>query len=147
VSIFDRLAGVFHSYLDDNDDWSDTRKSHYYGDSDLRQAFEELDDFLNGGSASAGKRGFEGAFNDGGAAGRKARLAVPEALRGDFAELGVEFGADAERCKTAYKQQLKRHHPDRHASHAGNMKKATEKSKRLNAAYERIREWHETGNV
>jgi DnaJ-domain-containing protein 1 len=145
VSIFDRLAGVFHSYLDDNDDWQDVRKSRSYSDSDLRQAFEELDDFLNGKSAFTGRSG-SSAFNDAGAA-RETKRAVPEALRGDFAELGVEFGADAERCKTAYKQQLKRHHPDRHASHAGNMRKATEKSARLNAAYERIRKWRETGNV
>jgi DnaJ-domain-containing protein 1 len=144
VSIFDRLAGVFRSYRED--DWQDARKTRSYGDSDLRQAFEELDDFLSGGGTSAGGRGAESAFHGGGAA-RKAKPAVPEALRGDFAELGVEFGADAERCKTAHRQQLKRHHPDRHASHEGNMKKATEKTARLNAAYERICEWREKGTV
>jgi DnaJ-domain-containing protein 1 len=151
VSIFDRLAGIFRSYLDDDDDWRDVREDRSYGDPDLRQAFEELDDFLNDRSASAEWRG-SGTFDDVGAArrretARKAKPSVPEALRGDFAELGVEFGADAGRCKVAYKQQLKRHHPDRHASHAGNMKKATEKSARLNASYERICKWRETGIV
>jgi DnaJ-domain-containing protein 1 len=147
VSIFDRLAGVFRSYLNDNDDWQDVRKSRSYGDPDLEQAFEELDDFLSGRSTSSGGRGssaFSGASRG---TERNAKPAVPEELRGDFAELGVEFGADAERCKTAYKQQLMRHHPDRHASHAGNLKKATEKSTRLNAAYERICKWRETGRV
>ncbi|MDR1257413.1 MAG: J domain-containing protein [Spirochaetaceae bacterium] len=143
MSIFDRLAGVFRSSLDN--DWQDARKTRSYGDGDLRQAFEELDDFLSGGGASAGGRGAESAFHGGTA--RKVKPAVPEALRGDFAELGVDFGADEERCKTAYKQQLKRHHPDRHASHEGDMKKATEKSTRLNAAYERIREWREKSTV
>jgi DnaJ-domain-containing protein 1 len=142
------LAGVFRSYLDD--DWQDVRKNSSYGDPDLRQAFEELDDFLSSGGASAGRRDSGGAFDDVGKTWRtaqKAKPTVPETLRGDFAELGVEFGADAKRCKAAYKQQVKLHHPDRHASHAGNMKKATEKSARLNAAYERICKWRETGSV
>jgi curved DNA-binding protein CbpA len=44
-------------------------------------------------------------------------------------------------CKAAYKKLLKLHHPDRHAGHTGNMKKATEKSARINAAYDRIEKW------
>jgi DnaJ-domain-containing protein 1 len=141
VSIFDRLTGIFRSYLDD--DWQDVSKSRSYVDPDLRQAYEELDDFLNGRRGSS-------TFADVGAGrgtARKAKPAVPEALRGDFAELGVEFGADAERCKAAYKEQVKRHHPDHHASHAGDLKKATEKSTRLIAAYGRICKWRETGEV
>jgi len=39
------------------------------------------------------------------------------------------------------------HHPDRHAGHPGNMKKATEKSARINAAHQRIERWRETGKV
>jgi DnaJ-domain-containing protein 1 len=65
----------------------------------------------------------------------------PEELRPDFAELGLPFGAGAEDCKTAYKRLLKLHHPDRHAGHEGNMKKATEKATRINAAYDRIEKW------
>jgi curved DNA-binding protein CbpA len=70
---------------------------------------------------------------------------VPESLRPDFAELGVPFGASAEDCKAVYKNLLKIHHPDRHAGHAENMRKATEKSARINAAYDRINKWRETG--
>jgi hypothetical protein len=71
--------------------------------------------------------------------------AVPESLGKDFAELGVPFGADGEACKAAYKRLLKQHHPDRHAGHPGNMQKATEKSARINAAYDRIEKWRATG--
>jgi hypothetical protein len=72
---------------------------------------------------------------------------APDSLRGDFAELGVPFGADGETCKGAYKKLLKRHHPDRHAGHPGNMQKATEKSARINSAYDRIEKWRTTGRV
>jgi curved DNA-binding protein CbpA len=47
----------------------------------------------------------------------------------------------------AYKKLLKIHHPDRHAGHPGNMKKATEKSARINAAYQKIEHWRETGKT
>jgi curved DNA-binding protein CbpA len=67
-------------------------------------------------------------------------------LRGDFAELGLPFDASEEDCKQAYKKLLKIHHPDRHAGHEGNMKKATEKSARINAAYDRIQRWREGGS-
>jgi len=73
--------------------------------------------------------------------------ALPESLRKDFAELGVPFGASADDCKAAYKKLLKIHHPDRHAGHPGNMKKATEKSARINAAYQRIEHWRESGKT
>ncbi|MDR2631686.1 MAG: J domain-containing protein [Spirochaetaceae bacterium] len=68
-------------------------------------------------------------------------------MRRDFEELGLSPGASAAECKAAYKQLLKKHHPDRHAGHPGNMKKATEKSARLNAAYDRIERWRRTGRV
>ncbi|MDR2402841.1 MAG: J domain-containing protein [Spirochaetaceae bacterium] len=81
----------------------------------------------------------------GGTSGEKS--GIPESLRPDFAELGVPFGAGAETCKGAYKRLLKVHHPDRHAGHAGNMKKATEKTSRINAAFDRIERWRTSGRV
>jgi curved DNA-binding protein CbpA len=71
----------------------------------------------------------------------RAAAGPPEELRPDFAELGLRFGASAGECKAAYKKLLNIHHPDRHAGHSGNMKKATEKSARINAAYDRIEKW------
>jgi curved DNA-binding protein CbpA len=58
--------------------------------------------------------------------------------------LGVPFGAGAEECKTAYKNLLKIHHPDRHAGHEGNFKKATERSMKINAAWDRIEKWRKS---
>ncbi|MDR1900812.1 MAG: J domain-containing protein [Treponema sp.] len=66
---------------------------------------------------------------------------ISEELKADFAELGLGPNASQEECKAAYKRLLKIHHPDRHAGHAANMKKATEKTARINAAYDRIGKW------
>jgi curved DNA-binding protein CbpA len=72
---------------------------------------------------------------------------MPETLRSDFAELGLPFGASADECKQAYKRLLKQHHPDRHGGHPENMKKATEKAARINAAFDRIERWRKTGKT
>lgn len=158
---FDRLGDVIKNFLDDEDDkLFGTRSSRSsFRDPDVEAAEAELDEFLRTGKtkepndsarAWSDPRGPNSSFT--GSGGRPARPAsdsggIPEALRADFAELGVPFGASAEACKAAYKKLLKVHHPDRHAGHAGNMKKATEKSARINAANQRIERWRETGKI
>ena len=144
MSIWDRLNNVIKSYVNDLGenlhipgrkgfdspprDWSDP---------DVDAAFEELNDFLGGKeSASSGGNSETGA-SEGGSRAKK----PPEELRNDFAELEVPFGASAEECKASYKRLLKIHHPDRHASHEGNFQKATNKSARINAAWDRIEKW------
>jgi hypothetical protein len=115
------------------------------GDADYDAAYAELNDFLNKGKAETAE-GASGAY----ASTNKKRYAkpIPESLRPDFAELEVSFGASADECKAAYKRLLKIHHPDRHASdlpdksgHEDGFRKATEKTARLNAAYDRIEKW------
>jgi hypothetical protein len=160
MGIFDRLGDVVKSYLNDEDGHvfgrhqEGTRSSPggRSGDPDVEAAFEELDEFLNRGKSfregttgSADMRP-EGAYREDAGNGRSGRP-VPAILKPDFAELGLPFGASAEECKAAYKKLLKLHHPDRHAGHAGNMKKATEKSVRINAAFDRIEKWRQTGKA
>ncbi|HCM27980.1 MAG TPA: J domain-containing protein [Treponema sp.] len=145
---FDRLGDVIKNFLDDEDDKVFGRGSARPagGDPDLDAAYEELDDFLKGGKTARpepGRAGSEkprpqGAAKNGG---------IPEALRADFQELSLPFGAGAADCKAAYKKLLKIHHPDRHAGHEGNMKKATAKAARINASYRRIEAWRETGRI
>jgi DnaJ-class molecular chaperone len=110
----------------------------------LEAAFEELDDYLSGGREKR-ERFFAGKGKGHTSGGKE--TGAPETLRGDFAELGLSAGASAEECKQAYKRLLKQHHPDRHAGHPGNMKKATEKTARINAAFDRIARWRETGKT
>lgn len=123
----------------------------------MNAAFEELNDYLQRKPGKKERFSFgTGNFRAQGTAGgsrasefkrHEPAAAVPESLRQDFAELGVSMGASSEDCKAAYKKLLKIHHPDRHAGHPGNMKKATEKSARLNAAFDRIERWRQTGKV
>lgn len=130
MGIFDRLGDVLRSYLHDDEGLfgkTDPRRS---ADADYNEAWDELNDFLNG------HKGEGGASN-----GDAAPRTPPEILRADFAELDVPFGASAAACKAAYKKLLKAHHPDHHAGHAESLKKATEKSARLNAAWDRIERW------
>jgi hypothetical protein len=152
MGIFDRLGDVIKSYLNDEDRrifGHEPRQGGASGDPDLDAAFDELNDYLgNGRERGRNTRGDGSADRDrswnggfGGAAGH--RGLPPEELRPDFGELGLPFGASAGECKAAYKKLLKIHHPDRHASHPGNFQKATAKSARINAAYDRIEKWRE----
>jgi DnaJ-class molecular chaperone len=145
MGIFDRIGNVIKSYLNDEDArvFGGQGGRGKSGDPDVEAAFEELDDYLN-----RGKGGRDGAGNGGEKsrgktenARRGAAESPPEALRADFTELGLPFGAAAGECREAYKKLLKIHHPDRHARHPGNFKKATAKTARINAAYDRIEEW------
>jgi DnaJ-domain-containing protein 1 len=145
MGIWDRLGDVIKSYLNDGDSGGSKHgqaEGTRYGDPDLDAAFEELNEFLGSGSTH-GTSDWDSTFaRESGGAGKSGEV-PPESLRTDFAELGLPFGAPDKDCKQAYKQLLKKHHPDRHAGHEGNMKKATEKSARINAAYDRIQRWRE----
>ena len=118
MSIWERLGNVIKSYLNDED------KRNI--DPDLDAAYEELDDFLNGKETCNGK---------------EHSRPLPRELYRDFAELGLTPQASARECRDAYKKLLKIHHPDRHTKHQGNLKKATEKTARINAAYGRLKKW------
>ena len=146
MGIWSRLEGVINSYINDfGTETSKRFRSGGYGDPDLDAAYEELDDYLNK-DKNGGKNRAEYSWKDAdgnsarGEASTKEKL-PPLELRADFEYLGVPFGADGETCKAAYKKLLKIHHPDRHAGHEGNFKKATEKSARINAAWDRIEKW------
>lgn len=146
MGIFERLGRVIKSYLtdEDSDFFKKRSEDEYYEDNDLKTAFSELDDYLNDGPQERIKN-----TNRDYSQKTQSRTwnTIPEVLFEDFAELGLPFGASADECKTAHKRLLKIHHPDRHAGHSENMRKATEKSARINAAYDRIEKWRQTGYV
>ena len=143
MGIWDRLGNVIKSYVNAEDERIFGRGTarapgdhsrHAQGDPDYDAAFEELNDFLGGRDTSKESEN----------AGQKSRewsRPVPEGLKEDFAELGLAPTATMEECKEAYKKLLKIHHPDRHAGHPANMKKATEKAARVNSAYDRLEKW------
>ena len=143
MGIWERLGTLIKSYVtfeaDDKRAWR-RDGSRRQTDPDLAAAYEELDDFLGGKGASTGT-GADAAAGQRDTKGRtKERTRpIPEKLKQDFVELGLSPEASVEECKEAYKKLLKIHHPDRHAKHEGNLKKATERTARVNEAYERIR--------
>jgi DnaJ-class molecular chaperone len=150
MGIIDRLGNVIRSYLNDDEQGGGSgktfrRENRRAEDPDLQAAYAELDEFLKGKTRrDEGGAGVGTAGEDKSAGGKTAaRNTPPESLRPDFAELGLPFGAGKAECWTAYRRLLKLHHPDRHASHQGNMDKATNKTARLNAAYDRIKTWQE----
>jgi DnaJ-domain-containing protein 1 len=158
---FDRLGEVLKTFLDEDTDrlFGPRQSRRPFSDPDLDAAYDELEQFLNSGKGDRDTNNawkeYQKQRNDYNSQRtakntsqfRPGSTSIPESLRKDFDELGLPFGASEEACKAAYKRLLKIHHPDRHAGHPGNMKKATEKSSRINAAYQRIETWRQTGKV
>jgi len=147
MGIFDRLGSVINSYINDFSDQTNRRfksPSSRNGDPDLDAAFDELNDFLNDKESRSNKEKtsqYSWRDKDEYDSRQAGSKAPPEELRADFEILDVPFGADEETCKASYKKLLKIHHPDRHAGHEGNYKKATERTAKINAAWDRIEKW------
>ena len=134
MGIWERLESVIRSQINSEDVFGRRKpNTTAYKDPDLSAAYEELDDFLKGPGSK--KDGSFGPKED------AKKSDIPIEVRNAFAELGLSTNASAEDCKEAYKKLLKKHHPDRHVKHEGNMKKATDKSARVNTAYECLKKW------
>ena len=146
MGIWDRMSTVINSYLNDIDRFS-YRRYRSSGDSDFEAAYDELNDFLNDKSYRFETNRTENAgYSSGYTSSRSSSTndkMPPEELRLDFEKLEVPFGADDETCKASYKRLMKIHHPDRHANHENNFKKATERSARINASWDRINKWRQ----
>ncbi|MCL2277162.1 MAG: J domain-containing protein [Treponema sp.] len=145
MGIFDRLGSVINSYINDFSDQTNRgfkSPSSRSGDPDLDAAFDELNDFLNDKEPrKKNENSSQYSWQDKDDRASKQAGNIPEELKADFEILGVPFNADEETCKAAYKNLLKIHHPDRHAGHEGNYKKATERTAKINAAWDRIEKW------
>ena len=147
MGIWDRLGNVLKSYINDGVERiaGEDRPKWGHRDDDFNSAYDELEDFLKG-EKSDGKTGEYGkGFNERERSNNRETFnggrPVPPEIKRDFAELGLPAGASEEECKEAYKKLLKMYHPDRHGTDPENLKKATEKSARINAAYDRLTTW------
>ena len=145
MGIFERLGKVINSYMNDFGEQTSqsfrSKSRSSSNDPDFDAAYEELNDFLNQKNSQYKKSDDGRYWQDTQYSKPKDKTFPPEELRADFECLEVPFGADNETCKAAYKKLLKIHHPDRHAGHEGNFKKATERSAKINAAWDRIEKW------
>ncbi len=140
--LFERFERILRSYFRNgsiNEGWSSSTN-----DQDFRDAFDELDEFLKTGESSGSRKddfydrtGSSSSFRGTG------EPSPPEVLRGDYRELGVSFGAPFEDVRSAYRELMRVHHPDRHNSDPAMQERATRRAQLLNTSFHRIRAWEE----
>jgi hypothetical protein len=161
MDFIDRLAGILRSLMGDRNEDTPGRAGgrtggpggssggpggspegagQGYRDPDLRAAWEELEEYMRGGSGggSAGRTGTTGTGSSGGRY-RRPEPPVEESLRKDFANLEVPFGADIETVRKSYKALVLRYHPDKFAGDPEKQRVALEITKKINESFERIR--------
>jgi len=162
--IFERLEKLVKAWVnsgvDSSPSYGRSASRTSYGDADLDAAMAELDDFLDTSKTESEKkeeqerkareerdrrlrdeearrgRGNSGAGSyDGGT-----RAVVEDAYR----YLGVAPYVPFAEVKSAYKKLLFKYHPARNASSREELKKATETSTRINAAFQIIEAYEES---
>jgi len=123
----------------------------------MQEAWEELDDFLNpekerrGGAAGQHRSSATGGQTRPGSAyagsSSDRRQGPPEELRQDYRNLEVPFGSSFDRVRKAYKNLLVEYHPDKHSGSTEKLRIATEITKKINASFQRIKRYHDTGSL
>lgn len=160
-SMFDRLGSFLRSYLDkENDDifsdsetddnlfedeeeepvesgWHYTSGNSYTGNFDYQK---EEKTYTTDNSAKSFYQNFKQAEKP------KAQI-IPSKLFSDFIRLGLKPGASLDACKKAQKKLLKLYHPDKFISDVVAQKKATEMASLINASFQRIQIWYQTGKI
>ncbi len=133
--IFDKLGYLLKSMLNDG---VDAKTGGFAGDDgDLKQAWSELEDYLNSEEAAP--------------AAEKQRKhepvqSVPMRIRMDFSNLEIKPGVPFGEVKRAYKRLLIRYHPDRHAGNSQKLRTATEIVQKINDSFQRLKKYYETGS-
>jgi DnaJ-domain-containing protein 1 len=166
--IFDRFERMFKSWVNGATDeveslfGSPRAERRPSGDADLDEAMAELDDFLDRGKteAEARQRASERAderraredearrrASYGGGAFGSASSGPPAAIVQAYRTLGLAYGTPFPQVKAAYKRLLMQNHPDRNSATPEQLKRSTEISAQLNAAYQRIETWTTTGKL
>jgi DnaJ-domain-containing protein 1 len=137
-SFIDRFADFLKS-LRGNDGSSSTSRPNgaRYGDPDVQEAWEELDEYMRTGSNTAK----QGRTTQGSA--RPRSPVADESLRQDYSNLEVAFGADIETVRSSYKRLVLTYHPDRQGGDPEKQRISLEIMKKINQSFERIRDFHE----
>ncbi|MCQ2579861.1 MAG: hypothetical protein MJ159_04105 [Treponemataceae bacterium] len=73
--------------------------------------------------------------------------AVPHELYKDFRRLGLAPGASLAVCKSAQRNLMKQHHPDRHAENRYSFFMATQITSTINESFQRIQCWYINGVI
>ncbi len=129
--IFDRLGNLLRSFFQDEEP---RYERHSNADEDFQSAWDELNDFLSGGTGTAKNRGSDET--------NKYRV-IPQELRDDYKLLHVRFGAPFTEVRKSYKKLLLKYHPDYHQD---DPERATHMTQKLNHSFQRIKKFEQTGS-
>ncbi|MGA2547557.1 MAG: J domain-containing protein [Rectinemataceae bacterium] len=151
--IFDRFERLFKSWVSGSADGG-TQSPRYSGNSDFDAAMDELDDYLDAGRTETEARERDRARREREEAARRAATSSsarphgpPAALVQAYRSLGLSYGVPFPEVKAAYKRLLMQNHPDRNSATPEQLKRSTEISVQLNAAYQRIETWNAKGTL
>ena len=162
--LFDRFERMFMSWVtsatDDASETLGTRRGSVRGsgDPDLDAAMDELNDYLDQGRTETETREREEARrrtaeesqrrqNAYSSSSGYSRPGPPEALLQAYRTLGLGYGVTFPEVKAAYKRLLMQNHPDRNSATPEQMKRSTEISAKINAAYHCIETWNTKGKL
>jgi DnaJ-domain-containing protein 1 len=163
--IFDRFERMFRSWVSADADelfgrTHTARAGASSGDPDLDAAMDELNDFLDTGRTETEARERDRARREREAAARAGGSysgasssynsrpsGPPPALVQAYKVLGLPYGAPFPEVKAAYKRLLMQNHPDRNSATPEQLKRSTEISVQINAAYQRIEDWTTKGKL
>lgn len=135
--LFDRLGNLIRSVFQEGSKGSYGRGSRSDSfDPDIKDAWEELDEFLKNNPGSSGRK----------SAPSPPRM-PPAALKKDYELLEVPFGAPFSAVKKGYKKMIARYHPDKHADSKESLDRATHLSQKINGAFRRIELYEEKGHL
>lgn len=159
--IFDRFERMFKSWVSSATDeveerFGGSRIRRPSGDPDLDAAMNELDDYLDMGRTETEARERDRARREreeaarraaGSASGPTRPSGPPPALLQAYRCLGLPYGTPFPEVKAAYKRLLMQNHPDRNSATPAQLKRSTEISAQMNAAFQRIETWNSTGKL
>jgi DnaJ-domain-containing protein 1 len=136
--IFDRLGNLIRSAFSEDPDKFDFSRTNSNLDPDMQAAWDELNDFLN-------EDDFNDSYSGSNAGSRtKASSSVPSELLADYKTLEVSPGTPLAEVKISYKKLAIKYHPDKFANNPEKLKKATEMMKKLNMAYQNIKQYEKS---
>ena len=136
-SIFDRLGDIVNSLIGGlGDPFSQKSKREGFGDPYMSEAWDELNDYLNDKEPAGSEQGRHSRADTGQ---RDFSENRDESLAQAYANLEVPYGTPFSEVKKAYKKMLRAYHPDRFAQDPEKLKIATEITKKMNAAFTRIK--------
>lgn len=139
VGVFDKLEDFIRDIVDQNE-----TPAGGSSDPDFADAWAELDEYMSFGAGreTHGPYRRQTARGEGRGGTRRTGASrpnrIPKELHEHFRNLELEFGASLEQVQLAYKQLIRRYHPDRFATSPGKQRTANEIIKRINDSYHQI---------